>query len=228
MLLVALGLLLVSFPFIDDLPRGELVEAVLLTLVMVFAVRAVGGRPRTLLIALALVIPALAGKWINYFRPDLFPPAVFLAATVAFFGFVVAQLVRFLVRAPRVDANVLCAGVSGFLMVGLLWIPLYLTVGRLNPGAFSPPSGVSAGTSLDGFNAFYFSFITLCTVGYGDLTPASKVAKMLAVTEAITGVFYMAVLISRLVSIYSPAPITAGASLRTEPDLLNSPPSDGR
>ena len=97
------------------------------------------------------------------------------------------------------NTEVLCAGVAGFLMVGLLWSPVYLLIARLNPGAFTVP----AGSTLDGFNAFYFSFITLCTVGYGDVTPVTKIAKMLAVTEAITGLFYMAVLISRLVSIYS-------------------------
>jgi hypothetical protein len=202
-LLVALGLLFVTSPFIEDMPQGDLIEAVLLTLVMVFGVLAVGGRRRTLIIALVLLTPALGGKWINHVRPDLLPPPVFLVSTVALFGFVVGHLLRFIVRAPRVDSNVLCAGIAGFLMLGLLWVPAYLFVARLNPGAFSLPAGSRAGTTMDGFSAFYFSFITLCTVGYGDVTPVSRVARMLAVTEAITGLFYMAVLISRLVSMYS-------------------------
>ena len=57
---------------------------------------------------------------------------------------------------------------------------------------------------MDGFNAFYFSFGTLTTVGFGDITPVSKVARTLAVMEAVTGTFYLAILISRLVGIYSP------------------------
>ena len=57
----------------------------------------------------------------------------------------------------------------------------------------------------DGFNAFYFSFVTLSTVGFGDVAPVSKVARTLAVMEAITGMFYVAVLIARLVAMYSPA-----------------------
>jgi hypothetical protein len=74
-------------------------------------------------------------------------------------------------------------------------------VAQLNPGAFKMSSG--AGSSMNGYNAFYFSFITLCTVGYGDVTPVSNGARMLAVVEAIAGVFYVAVLISRLVAVYS-------------------------
>ena len=202
-LLVALGLLFVSAPFVDDLPNGDLIEVVLLTLVMVSAVVAMGGRRRTFIIALLLACPALVGKWANHVQPDLLPAPFFLIAAFVFFGFMVAQLLRFVLRATRVDTNVLCAGIAGYLMLGLLWVPVYEMVGRLNPAAFSLSRGGAAGGTMDGFNAFYFSFITLCTVGYGDITPVSKVAKMLAALEAITGLFYMAVLISRLVAVYS-------------------------
>jgi voltage-gated potassium channel len=102
-----------------------------------------------------------------------------------------------------VDVNVLCAGLSGYLLLGLLWMPAYLLIASVDPGSFAlkAPSGTDA--QMDGFHAFYFSFITLCTVGYGDVTPVSRMARMLAVTEAITGIFYVAVLISRLVAVYS-------------------------
>jgi hypothetical protein len=56
---------------------------------------------------------------------------------------------------------------------------------------------------MNGFNAFYFSFITLSTVGYGDITPLSRIARWLAAMEAMTGLLYVAVLIARLVSLYS-------------------------
>ena len=55
---------------------------------------------------------------------------------------------------------------------------------------------------MDGFNAFYFSFITLSTVGYGDITPVSRIARWLAAMEAMTGLLYVAVLIARLVALY--------------------------
>ena len=200
-LLGALALLFLMTPVIEDLPRGDLIEAMLLTLVMISSVLAVGGRRRTLLIALALLAPAIVAKWGNSLWPNLVPPLFFLVPSMLFFGFVLANLLRFIVGSPRVDVNVLCAGVAGFLMLGILWTPAYVIVARANPGAFR----IANGGRLDGFNAFYFSFITLCTVGYGDVTPVTKIARMLAVVEAISGLFYMAVLISRLVSLYSSA-----------------------
>ena len=202
-LLLALVLLFVVTPFVDDLPNGDLIEGVLVTLVMVSAVPALGGRRRTHLIALVLVVPALAAKWINHLRPGLLPPVVPIIATIFFFGFVVAHLLRFIVRSPRVDTNVVCAGIAGFLLLGWLWTPAYLLVARLNPAAFTLPAGAGTSAIFSTFDAFYFSFITLCTIGYGDIAPVSKVARTLAAAEGITGLFYMAVLISRLVSMHS-------------------------
>ena len=202
-LLVSLIGLFLFTPFVVDLPRGGLIEATLLTLVMVSSVLAVGGRRRTLITALVLVAPALAGKWLNHLEPGLLPSYFFPASTVLFFGFIVAQLLQFIIRAGHVDTNVLCAGVAGFLMLGLLWVPVYLLVAETVPGSFVVSDATDITHTLDGFDAFYLSFVTLCTVGYGDVRPVTHIARMVAVLEAIAGLFYMALLIARLVSVYS-------------------------
>ena len=103
-----------------------------------------------------------------------------------------------------------------YLLLGLLWAA-GLRCGRPpQPGAFALPAAAGgAGPRWTASSAFYFSFITLCTVGYGDVAPVSKVARMLAVTEAITGLFYVAVMISRLVAVYS----------STQPAADEQPPS---
>src|SRR5437762_12072386 len=95
-------------------------------------------------------------------------------------------------------------------MLGLMWTMAYWLVDQLTPGgAFS--FNTNAGPrSINGFNAFYFSFITLSTVGYGDITPVSRIARWLAAMEAMTRLLHVAVLISRLVSLYcAPGPTKA-------------------
>ena len=88
-------------------------------------------------------------------------------------------------------------------MVGIIWTIAYWLVDQLTPGGAFAFNKTGETQSMHGFNAYYFSFITLSTVGYGDITPVSKVARMLAAMEAVTGLLYVAVLIARLVALYS-------------------------
>jgi hypothetical protein len=202
-LLIVLGLLFFSFPFVEEVKGGDIIVSVLLSLVLISAVLAVASRRRTLVVAVLLMVPAIAGRWINHFRPDLVPPAVFLVSGLVLVAFVVVNLLGFVLRAPSVNTEVLCASISAYLMLGLIWTMAYWLVDQLTPGgAFS--FNTNAGKqSMNGFNAFYFSFITLSTVGYGDITPLSRIARWLAALEAMTGLLYVAVLIARLVSLYS-------------------------
>src|SRR6266850_4707863 len=200
-LLIALALLFLFFPFVEGVKGGDVIVSILLSLVLLSAVLAVADRKGVFFIALVLAIPAIAGRWINHFRPDLAPPPVFLVAGLALIAFVVANLLRFVLRAPSVNTEVLCASISAYLMLGLLWTVAYWLVAQVNPNAFGFNTGPKE--TMSGFNAFYFSFITLSTVGYGDITPVSRVARWLAATEAMTGLLYVTVLIARLVSLYS-------------------------
>src|SRR6266566_6090250 len=202
-LLIALALLFFFFPFVEEIKGGDIIVSLLLSLVLLSAVFAVASRRSTLIIALLLAIPAIVGRWINHFRPELVPPTIFLVAGLVLVAFVVVNLLRFVLRAPSVNTEVLCASISAYLMLGLMWTMAYWLVDQLTPeGAFS--FNTNAGRhSMNGFNAFYFSFVTLSTVGYGDITPVSRMARWLAAMEAMTGLLYVAVLIARLVSLYS-------------------------
>src|SRR6266487_6982570 len=182
-LLIVLALLFFFFPFVEEVKGGELIVSILLSLVLLSAVLAVASHRRTLIVALLLAIPAVAGRWINHFRPDLLPAAVFLVAGLGLVAFVVVNLLRFVLRAPSVNVEVLCASISAYLMLGLMWTIAYWLVAQVTSTAFA--FNTDAGRqSMNGFNAFYFSFITLSTVGYGDITPVSKVVRMLAAMEA--------------------------------------------
>ena len=202
-LLITLALLFICVPFVEEIKGGDLIVSGLFSLVLLAGVLAVADRKRVLVIALVLAVPAVGGRWINHFRPNLVPPAVFLVAGLVLIIFVVGHLLRFVLRAPSVTTEVLCASISAYLMLGLTWTMAYWLVDQLTPGgAFS--FNTNAGTrSMNGFNGFYFSFITLSTVGYGDITPVSRIARWLAAMEAMTGLLYVAVLIARLVSLYS-------------------------
>jgi hypothetical protein len=202
-LLIALALLFFFFPFVEEVKGGDIIAAILLSLVLLCSVIAVAQNKGIFFIALVLAVPAIVGRWISHFRPDLVPPPLFLTAGLVLIAFVVANLLRFVLRAPSVNADVLCASISAYLMLGIIWTIAYWLVDQLTPGGAFAFNTSGEKQSMRGFNSFYFSFITLSTVGYGDITPVSKIARMLAAMEAMTGLLYVAVLIARLVAIYS-------------------------
>jgi hypothetical protein len=200
--LVALILLLLTSPFVVELDHGHFIGEVLMMVIMIFAVLAAGGR--RWLLTILLVIPALTGPWINRFLPGVVPAWVTDCAHIVFVGFVVSQLLRFIQRSTRVNSEVMCAGISAYLMLGILWTSAFLMVSQLNPGSFSS-AHIPANQPLGRFDAFYLSFVSLTCLGCNDITPVSNVARMLLMVESTTGVLYLAVLIARLVALYSNA-----------------------
>ena len=105
-------------------------------------------------------------------------------------------------RRGAVDAERILAALDAYVLTGFLFGAAYLMVDRLWPGSFggnSPPV-------LDRGHAMYFSFVTLATLGYGDLTPASPPARGLAILEGIGGQMYLTVLVARLVGQFSQGP----------------------
>ena len=201
--LTALVLLFLLFPFVQELPHGPLIESLAGTLVMCLGVLAVGARRRVLIIAIILVVPAVLGSWVNHYWPGRYPIEAVFTARFLFLSFVVARLLIFILRARRVDSEVLCAGISVYLLMGLLWAFAYMVIGHEAPNAFAINTPPDVSHVMDRPTAFYFSFITLATVGYGDITPVSNGARVLAILEAISGTLFVGVLIARLVSLYS-------------------------
>lgn len=198
--LVVLVLLLVTFPFVIDLEQGIVIEDALMMVNLISAVLAVGVRRWVLTIV--LVIPALAGPWMEHYWNGAVPSWVISCAHMIFVGFVVFQLLRFILRSTRVNSEVMCAGISAYLMLGLLWTTAYLMISQFNPASFSDAHR-SVNQALGRFDSLYLSYVSLTCLGCNDITPQSKIARMLMMVESTTGVLFLAVLIARLVALYS-------------------------
>jgi len=100
--------------------------------------------------------------------------------------------------AGKVTSNNIVGSICIFLLLGLIWVMLYLLLAEFTPNAFA---GLEQRSWQENFPDFiYFSFVTLTTLGFGDLLPISPLARFLVYVEAIVGVFYMAIVVSSLVS----------------------------
>jgi Ion channel len=182
------------------------------------ALEAMGARGRGIewMLALAL-LAALAGAWrarvarvlvvgvgaalvawlalhLVHFGPGpSLAPALLGAAGLG----IAALLAASVLGEGRVDGERICAALCVYLLAGIAFGGFFATLEATAPGSLSGPAPIE----LD--DAIYFSFVTLATLGYGDITPVAAAARALAVLEAVFGQLYLAVLIARLVSLYA-------------------------
>jgi hypothetical protein len=198
-LLLALGLLFLTLPVLDSMSAGRVVQGLLMTGVMLSALFVVGGR-LTFRVGVILSVLGLTSRWLTLFAPGICPKWIFMILAATFFALVFVRVLQSVLSATVVDADTLCACMAGFLLLGLNWALAYSVLAVLDPHAFTFADPTQ---HLDEFNSFYFSFVTLSTIGYGDITPLSRAARVFAIMEAITGMFYVAFLVARLVSIHS-------------------------
>ena len=196
-LLIALLLLFISCPFLLQLSSGKVIESAMITLVLFSALFAISDRI-SLIMGLILALLALSGQWGTLFWKKNILDPLYLLPAIAFILIVIYHLLRFTLKAKEVGIETICASISGFLMMGLLWSRIYEFIGKLNPQAFAFQK---PGDVMSSFTAFYFSFTSLTTIGFGDITAVTPVARMMVVMEAVTGMFYMAVIVATLVSI---------------------------
>ena len=110
--------------------------------------------------------------------------------------FASASALRFAMRATRVDAEHVYAALSAYLLAGMLLGLFYWSLEQMDPSSFG------LGAEFSRMSAIYFSFVTLATLGYGDIAPRTDVARGLAILEGVGGQLFLAVLIARLVSLY--------------------------
>jgi voltage-gated potassium channel len=132
--------------------------------------------------------------------------------TFAYAGLVVVFLfcaislwiaLREVLFSAEVDANRIAGAMCVYLLIGLTWTFVYFFIALGIPDAFN---GLSADPDMRFVNLLYFSFVTLTTLGFGDITPATPFARALAYLEAVTGTMYMAVLVASLIGSFRDRP----------------------
>jgi voltage-gated potassium channel Kch len=194
-LLCSLLALLLFHPFVEALPQpwsGRL-SSLLTTAVMLAAVWWTAQTRRHRVVAVALVSPAVLALWL---RETLGPFAAL--AWIAFCLYVIGRLFATVLSRHTALVDRIFASLSVYLLIAMTFAYLHLLVYRLNPEAYhfpSPPVGEGVGDML------YFSLVTILTLGYGDIVPVNPFARMLTVTEAFIGAFFIAILVARLVSL---------------------------
>jgi amino acid transporter len=172
-------------------------------------------RRRRSVIGWVLAVLAVAERLAVFIAPSR--PA-FVAGSIGwmlFLCFVTWCELRSVLKQKEVTSETIAMSISVYLLLGLTWGVLYVVLFYLQPHAFSfggaPAPGRSADLRFVLPVLIYFSLTTLSTIGYGDIAPVTLQARYLAVAEGITGQFYLAILVARLVGIYMTRSLSSDA-----------------
>jgi voltage-gated potassium channel len=203
-LLLSLVLSVLVLPLLEGLHAGRLL--LLAGFACVFIFGAMSTRSEARLIAWALLVVALPVALATLFTDNkpLFVAHLLLGS--AFFWFVGGAVVSRVIRSNAVSFDSIFGAISAYLLFGLAWGLSYWAIYAVAPESFIFPDH---NASLDGteparigeFSQFiYYSFVTMSTLGYGDITPVGRISRTLTWVQAVTGLFYVAVVIAWLVS----------------------------
>lgn len=198
-LLISLVVLLLLSPPLEETHFGSAFLTAIFSAVLLSSARVVSDSGKLFAGASILAAFAILCLWVGEASP---PNTMWLlgeALYVCLGVLVILIVLKEIVTAEKVDEDVLIGAVSIYLLLGMTWAMLYSFVYGVEPSSFDQ--------SLIGDESFwndfvYFSFATLTTLGYGDITALSPFARNLSVLEAISGVTFQAIIIARLVSLY--------------------------
>jgi voltage-gated potassium channel len=206
--------LLITVPFVQMLGWGlppiavRLIIGVPFVALVASTLVAVSDSRRMRMVALLLAVPTILLEVLDVAHSGKGIHTANHIFTVLFLGVVIAAILRFIFRSDRVNSDVIFASLCVYVMLGTLWAYLYAFIESVVPGSFcytathlihEPPLDIGG---LQSITAFYFSFVTMTTLGYGDMYPVSSIAKMTASLQAIVGQLYLTVLVARLVGLH--------------------------
>jgi voltage-gated potassium channel len=198
-LLAALLVFLLGVPLADDvmMASGPVVKSFVYSCFLFIGVWSLKKSARFFSVGIALVI---AGIILNVLGVN-FPSAVFVYGSLgALFGFLLICIfctIKQVVLGTDISANRLVGAVSIYLLLGVIWAVAYSILEMIFPGSFQGFSPL-ADREWDS-EWLYLSFVTMTTLGYGDMSPVSATARALAYMQAVFGQFYIAILVAGLV-----------------------------
>lgn len=166
--------------------------------ILLTALWAAGVRPSRLL----FFVPLVVAYFVAHHMGGMLAVTVALSLRAVFFAYTTVLIVLHTLRARTVTGDTIAGAACAYALTAVTWANLYQILELLRPGSFQiPPSWLLPPSGDPSIALQYFSFITLTTVGYGDIVPLNPRAGGLCIAEAVVGQLYVAIMIARLVGL---------------------------
>ena len=202
-MLVGLLITILSGPLIDELtePGANLWIQVAFTATLLVAVFSMVASRVWFIVGLLLTITAAGGTVIAGVTGSETAQFATVLALLAYCVIALIFTLEVLIRPGRITANQIIGAISVYLLAGVALSLINLVIYQLLPGSFKGLEK-APGVAVDGSSLFYYTFVTMTTPGYGDITPQRPLAEAVAYLTAIAGQFYIAILVAYLVGGY--------------------------
>jgi voltage-gated potassium channel len=199
-LLVLLLCMVVLAPLLDEAFDLLLLDDVFLTAIFISAAYSFSRNKRLLGVLIALALPALLATWAGPHLHARWPAVLGGVCDVAFSATLTVAVLVHIFRERDVSGDVIAGAIVAYLFMALMWSQIYFVLEALRPGSFTLPAGANAAAQQSLLR--YFSLVTITTVGYGDITPTTTVARAFANLEAVVGQLYLVIQVAWLVGMH--------------------------
>jgi hypothetical protein len=179
---------------------GMLIGSITFSLLLISGVAAVSERRAPTLLVTGLVIVTIALRWMTHVVSGVVIEMADALSGLVCLGLMAGVVGIQVFRKGPITAHRIQGAVAVYLLLGLIWGFAYELMLILVPHSFHP-ADMGDNPAVLTSHLIYFSFVTLTTVGYGDITPAHPIVRSLAILEALVGQLYPAILIGRLVAL---------------------------
>lgn len=197
LLVLLIAYIFFVYPLLGNEALGGWVS-IIFSLILVAGIFATASHHVVRIGIVVLALIALASHWANVLLGGQVAHMIAASAAVVFFIVQVWFLTMRVFGDGEVTINRILGAVAVYLLLGLLWAEAYVVVFLAVPGAFQ----FSPATDPPVAEMVYFSFVTLTTLGYGDITAVHPFARSLVMMEGLVGQLYPAILLARLVTQY--------------------------
>jgi len=185
-------------PFLEGYAGIRVLMDLFVSGVLISGIYAVSQKRSTFATGLIIGLPALAVQWVTYFLQIPVLPVIRELLMITFSAYLGCAIIRYIFREEKVTFDLIHGAICVYFLIGFMFTFVFSAIEAAYPGSFA--MSMADLTHRQYFT--YFSYVTLTTLGYGDITPVSNTARSLAVLESMSGQLYLAVTIARLVGLH--------------------------